>query len=263
MANFLKMEKKQTVLALLRLGWSYRGIERETGVRRETISKYDPSRDSKPAKVAPGSGEQKRPRRPPGLHSLCEPFRKEIEKKLLQGLQAKGIWQDLVFEHGFDGAYNSVKRFCRKLKAESPRVFARVETPPGQDMQIDFGQGALTRTESGRYRRPHVFKAVLCHSRHSYEEVVWRQEGKAVETAALWTPWKNERIVGNGLALLARFPQLHTASTIGYTNRFHPARFAGPGIERSGQPMPSSRAYSTPAPGSRPYSLSTEGFTRD
>ena len=61
MANFLKMEKKQTVLALLRLGWLYRGIERETGVRRETISKYDPSRDSKPAKVAPGSGEQKRP----------------------------------------------------------------------------------------------------------------------------------------------------------------------------------------------------------
>ena len=55
--------------------------------------------------------------------------------------------------------------------------------------------------------------------------------------------------LGNGLALLARFPQLHTASTIGYTNRFHPARFAGPGIERSGQPMPSSRAYSTPAPG--------------
>ena len=56
MANFLKMEKKQTVLALLRLGWSYRGIERETGVRRETIAGYDPSRDSKPAKVAPGSG---------------------------------------------------------------------------------------------------------------------------------------------------------------------------------------------------------------
>ena len=41
MANFLKMEKKQTVLALLRLGWAYRRIERETGVRRETISKYD------------------------------------------------------------------------------------------------------------------------------------------------------------------------------------------------------------------------------
>ena len=66
MANFLKMEKKQTVLALLRLGWAYRRIERETGVRRETISKYDPSLDSKAAKVAPGLGEQKRPKRPPG-----------------------------------------------------------------------------------------------------------------------------------------------------------------------------------------------------
>ena len=175
MANTLKMEKKQTVLALLKLGWSYRRIEREVGVRRERIARYDPSRDSKPAKVAPGSEEQKRP---PGLRSFCEPFREQIEKKLQQGLQAKRIWQDLVFEQGFGGAYNSVKRFCGKLKAESPRVFARVETPPGRDLQIDFGKGALTRTESGRYRRPHLFKAVLCHSRHSYEEVVWRQELK-------------------------------------------------------------------------------------
>lgn len=176
MANVLKMEKKQTVLALLKVGWSYRRIERETGVRRETIARHDPGRDSKPAKVAPGSAEQKRPKRPPGLRSLCEPYREEIEKKLGQGLEAKRIWQDLVFEKSFAGAYNSVKRFCRKLKAESPRVYARVETPPGQDMQIDFGKGALTRTESGRYRRPHLFKAVLCHSRHSYEEVVWKQD---------------------------------------------------------------------------------------
>ncbi len=57
MANTLKMEKKQTVLALLKLGWSYRRIEREVGVRRETIARYDPSRDSKPAKAAPGSAQ--------------------------------------------------------------------------------------------------------------------------------------------------------------------------------------------------------------
>lgn len=176
MANVLKMEKRETVLALLKLGWSYRRIERETGVRRETIARYDPGRDSKAARVAPGSESQKRPKWPPGQRSLCEPYREEIEKKLRQGLQAKRIWQDLVFEQGFAGAYNSVKRFCRKLKSESPRVFARVETPAGRDMQIDFGKGALTRTESGRYRRPHLFKAVLCHSRHSYEEVVWRQD---------------------------------------------------------------------------------------
>ena len=54
MANFLKMEKKQAVLTLLPLGWSYRQIERETGVRRETTAKYDPEREAKAAKVAPG-----------------------------------------------------------------------------------------------------------------------------------------------------------------------------------------------------------------
>ena len=55
MASFLKLEKKQTVLSLLRLGWSCWEIERETGVRRETIAGYDPSVESKPAKAAPGS----------------------------------------------------------------------------------------------------------------------------------------------------------------------------------------------------------------
>ncbi len=43
MANYLKMPKKQQVLALLELGWSYRRIQRETGVRRETVSEYDGS----------------------------------------------------------------------------------------------------------------------------------------------------------------------------------------------------------------------------
>ena len=34
MANYLQMPKKQQVLALLELGWTYRRIEAETGVRR-------------------------------------------------------------------------------------------------------------------------------------------------------------------------------------------------------------------------------------
>jgi len=34
------MLKRQQVLTLLALKWSFRKIERETGVRRETISSY-------------------------------------------------------------------------------------------------------------------------------------------------------------------------------------------------------------------------------
>lgn len=40
MGNILNDEKKQQVLALGRLGWSLRRIEKETGVRRETVSGY-------------------------------------------------------------------------------------------------------------------------------------------------------------------------------------------------------------------------------
>jgi hypothetical protein len=40
MANVLNEEKKQQVLALGRLGWSLRRIQKETRIRRETASQY-------------------------------------------------------------------------------------------------------------------------------------------------------------------------------------------------------------------------------
>src|SRR6516225_2356266 len=40
MSNVLSEEKKQQVIALGKLGWSLRKIERETGVRRETAGAY-------------------------------------------------------------------------------------------------------------------------------------------------------------------------------------------------------------------------------
>jgi hypothetical protein len=56
MGNYLKMADRQRVLALLELGWSYRRIERETGVRRETVARYDPRKDSKADNLSTGSG---------------------------------------------------------------------------------------------------------------------------------------------------------------------------------------------------------------
>ncbi len=49
------MMKRQQVIALLALGWSFRRIERETKVRRETVSRYARPADPNPAKVFPGS----------------------------------------------------------------------------------------------------------------------------------------------------------------------------------------------------------------
>ena len=60
MPDYLKMPKKSQVLALLELGWSYRRIEIETGVRRETVSRYDRTRQPNAAKTFPGSAPRRR-----------------------------------------------------------------------------------------------------------------------------------------------------------------------------------------------------------
>jgi hypothetical protein len=39
-SNVLNESKKQQVIALGRLGWSLRRIQRETGIRRETVASY-------------------------------------------------------------------------------------------------------------------------------------------------------------------------------------------------------------------------------
>ena len=91
MPNYLKTQKLQQVTALLELGWTYRRIEAETGVRRETISRYDRLRKAKPAKVFPGSDLPPR--------SSAARYRDAIISKLDAGLSVQRIWQDLVEEY--------------------------------------------------------------------------------------------------------------------------------------------------------------------
>jgi len=150
-------------------------------VHRETVGRYVRLGEeaSKPAKVPPGSEEQdasKPAKVPAGSCSRCELYRQVIEQKLRGGLTAQRIWQDLRSEHGFEGGYDSVKRFVRKLTAAEPEVFRRIECGPGQEAQIDFGKGALVQLANGRKRRPHVFRIVLSYSRKAYSEAVWRQD---------------------------------------------------------------------------------------
>ena len=52
------------------------------------------------------------------------------------------IYQDLADRFGYDGRYNSVKRFVRRLCAtEPPEQFDRLEFAPGEEVQVDYGQG--------------------------------------------------------------------------------------------------------------------------
>lgn len=110
-----------------------------------------------------------------GRSSGCEPWRSIIEAKLVLGLSAQRIYQDLVAEHGFTGSYYSVRRFKKRLDRAQPLPFRRMECEPGEEAQVDFGTGAPLLAPGGKKRRTHVFRIVLSHSRKAYSEVVKRQ----------------------------------------------------------------------------------------
>ena len=172
MSNVLAEDKLQQVLALGRLGWSLRRIERATGVRRETASGYlkaagevvrgrgrpaerpakpaissevsadssrAPSADSSRAPSAgTGTGDAApasgdRPSRAPQA-SACEPYRELIAEAVGRGRNAMAIWQDLVDDHGFPAGYASVRRFVSTLR-QQPTVEARavITTGPAED----------------------------------------------------------------------------------------------------------------------------------
>jgi hypothetical protein len=88
--------------------------------------------------------------------SACEPHRTWIEAQVRLGRNAVSIYQDLVEEHGFENRYNSVKRFVARLKARAPERFDVLEFLPGEEAQVDYGQGAPTLWKPGQYRGPPV-----------------------------------------------------------------------------------------------------------
>jgi hypothetical protein len=49
-----------------------------------------------------------------GRRSQCLGYKGIIEELLDKGLDGMRIYQDLVCEHGFEGSYDSVRRFIKK-----------------------------------------------------------------------------------------------------------------------------------------------------
>ena len=71
-------------------------------------------------------------------------YHDEIALKLQNGQHGVSIYQDLVCEAQYSGGYDSIKRYVRKLRNKTPDLYARIETPPGDEAQVDFGEGAPT-----------------------------------------------------------------------------------------------------------------------
>jgi len=207
MSNVLDHTTQQQILALGRLGWTLSRIEQTTGVRRETISGYlkaagiavrgrgrpseskpkpaingeQVSTDSSPAQpatigeVSTDSEPMPRPGRGPSA-SACEPYRALIAAALGRGRNAMAIWQDLVDDHGFTARYASVRRFVLTLRgAASPEARVVISTAPGEEGQVDYGDGPMVRhPQTGKYRRTRLFVLTLGYSRKAVRLLVWQ-----------------------------------------------------------------------------------------
>ena len=182
----MKANLRISIETLLAAGKAQREIARVVGVDPKTVRRI--GRESKSPGVATGICAEKAgievqnpPPRPPAPEALvtasaCEVHREWIETQVVLGRNAMSIYQDLVELHGFSHAYNSVKRFVGRLKSREPERFDVLDALPGEEAQVDFGEGALTRMTNGRYRRPYLFVMTLKYSGKSFRKVVWKAD---------------------------------------------------------------------------------------
>lgn len=67
-----------------------------------------------------------------------------------------------------------------KLLAARPARICRLESQPGQEVQLDFGLGAPRDAGQGKTRRSWVLRMVLSYSRKAYSEAVSGQDTETV-----------------------------------------------------------------------------------
>lgn len=214
MPNRLSMDKTQGITQLFASGMSQRQIARALGIDRKSVARElrrsgakGATDDKAPTGSVPSEAIASKGAKAPtgsedypsdGLTRLgscivtqdaegtamitkksssrshCARFHELIVTKLDSGLDAQRIYQDLVRDHDFPGKYYSVRRYVQKLGQRVSDPVRRIESVPGEELQVDYGMGAKCKDHTGKYRKTYLFRCVLSHSRKGYTEAVTR-----------------------------------------------------------------------------------------
>ena len=197
MSRILKMSGQQAIQVLAARGYSHRWISRELGVNRRTVARYAGASASDcttpegkvtagsgvvqtakcttlDGEVTAGSGTAEEPKFTTpegkvtaGSRSSCALHAGVIEAMAADGLSAQRIWADLRAVHGFEGSYEAVKRFVSRLKARTSQRVWRVESRPGEEVQVDFMQGPMVVDADGKRRRTWILRMVVKTAKRS------------------------------------------------------------------------------------------------
>jgi len=154
-----------TIQVLHERGCSNREIARQLGIDEKAV-RYRLSRLASGAR----DGRSEKPFRAEVLHAVIAHW---FEHAGRRGVNLEALHEHLVAEHGYTGSSKSVQRYVRaKFPRPKVRTRRRVETPPGAQGQVDWGEfpGVVVRGEPVGL---HAFHLVLSHSR--MEAIVWSE----------------------------------------------------------------------------------------
>jgi transposase len=162
--EMLQPDEVAAMVRLHGLGWGAKRLAREFGCARNTVRRY--LRQGGPTPF-------RRPARRSALDGLDDWLR---ERFFRHGGNADVVRQELAAERGIVLSLRHVERrvapLRRALEAEA-RATVRFETPPGRQLQIDFGErGVVIGAERVRV---HLFVATLGYSRRIHVRASLRE----------------------------------------------------------------------------------------
>jgi transposase len=155
--RMLAPDEVAAMVQLHKFGWGTKRIAGELGCSRNTVKRY----------LAAGGWAAIRP---PQRKRRLDGFEEWLAQRFRQHRgNCDVVRQDLLREHGVRVSLRTVERAVaplrQALQAEA-RACVRFETPPGQQLQIDFG--GTTVSIGGEPVRVHLFVATLGYSRRPF-----------------------------------------------------------------------------------------------
>jgi len=210
--GMLRPDEVAAMVRLHEMGWGAKRLAREFGCARNTVRRH--LREG-------GAIAYRQPDRRSALDGLDAWLR---DRFFRHDGNADVIRQELESEHGVVISLRHVERrvavWRRELRAQSLATI-RYETPPGRQLQIDFGEARVWI--AGEICRAHLFVATLAFSRRLHvrdasrtaSRLVFRHRGsiRAIR-------WRSERSAFGQRPRLGRSPCAQTRE-VRFNARFH------------------------------------------
>lgn len=187
--HLMSPEKLSALYRRWRDGQRFAEIARNEGLDRKTVRKYVsefaaaaldqiPNGDGRfiegMDRVALGNA------RPHPSSSAYEPYLNEILGLIqheTEPLKPKTAWGVVRGRHGLTASYSAFKRFVAKqhLVRSKRHTGIRIETPAGDEVQVDYGQVGTMTGPDGKRHVVYAFVAVLSYSRMMFIQFTFRQ----------------------------------------------------------------------------------------